>query len=247
VCALGYQSGLRLTRHPLVLSGTALAAYLILETLREHNPVYTYQSFTITLSFAMGPMIIVAAYLMTGREHRAGSGDLVTAAPMPERTRVAAVLLGCAGPAALSAGLVVATLALYLLRHAEPLRWPGPAELAIQPVRLLGAGLLGVMVARWFRGWPQLLVAVCLVTLALVAVDRFVTGPAREVVLATIPFHDLVQHQIIPTWNVAYLLSLDAMAVIGALLATPGRRRGLLAAGAIAVSTATATAVLQMR
>lgn len=243
---LGCQTGLRLIRHPLVVSGTALAAMLVIEALLERNPLYCYQSFTSTPSVTMGPMIILAAYLTTRREHQAGSRDLVVATPMPERARVTAMLLGSAGPATLTAALVAGTLALYRLCDATPLRWPGPAELAIQPVRLLGAGLLGVMIAGWFPGRSRLLGATCLVTVALLAFDRFVTGPPRNAVMTMFPFHDLVR-DVDPAWNVAYLLSLDAMAVIGALIATPGRRRRLLVAGAIAVSTATATAVLQAR
>jgi hypothetical protein len=145
-------------------------------------------------------------------------------------------LCAALGPAILTVALVVALVPLYRLLGAVPLRWPGVAELAVQPVRLLGAGLLGVLTARWFPGRVRPVLAACVVIAAMFAVDRYAAGGARRTLLVLFPFTDLSAGWLRAEWHLVYLLCLDVLAAVGALLATPGPRRTLLAAGAAAVT-----------
>lgn len=244
--ALGLREGIRLTRHPLVLTGAAVAVGLSVESLRLRNPLYVYQGITLIHSFYLGPMIIVAAFRTVRRDRRAGTGEVVAAAPIGPRRRVAALLWAVSGPALLTAVLVLTTYFCYRYGGAMPLRWPGIAELAVQPVRLLGAGLLGVLAALWLPGRTAPVLALCGVGAAMAAVNAFVHGHFRLVVLALFPFGDLAGLWFSPGWHVAYLGSLDALAACGALLATPGPRRWPLAGLTVAALSAMVTGWLQL-
>jgi hypothetical protein len=246
VAALGRREALRLTRHPLVLAGAILATATALESLSEHEPLYDYQNLTMLHSFAMGPLVIVAAHLTARRDDRAGMRQAVAAAPATERHRSAGVLCAAVGPALLAAALVAATVALYRLLDADPLWWPGTAELAVQPVRLLGAGLLGVMTARWLPGRVRPVMVVGLVAAAMVLVGRSGNTTLKSTINALFVFNDLHQRWFSVYWHLGYLSCLSAMAAVGALLGTPGPRRALLAVGAVSVAAAALTGWAQL-
>jgi len=246
VAALGRQETVRLTRHPLILSGAILATALSMESLREHNPLYDYQGLTMNQSFVMGPMILIAANLITRRELRAGTRQLIAATPVTERRRLAGLLCAAAGPALLTAVLIMLTATLYRLLGADPVWWPDITEYAVQPVRLLGAGLLGVMIARWLADPIRPALLACVVAVAMIVVSRSDNAMLRTALSALFVFNDLHAKAFDVGWHVGYLLCLDAMAAIGALLATPGPRRALCAVGAVSVAGAVFTGWAQL-
>ncbi|WP_033345884.1 ABC transporter permease [Catenuloplanes japonicus] len=245
--ALALREAARLLRHPLVLAGTVLAIGMSAESARLTEPLYVYQGMTMVQSFCLGPMVIVAAFRAAGRERRAGTAELIAVTPYGARRRVRALLCAAAGPAVLTAVIVGATPILYRYAGAVPLRWPGLAELAVQPVRLLGAGLLGIMAALWLplRGAPA--AALCLAGTVMAVVNAYTHGTLRLTLAALFPFGDLADGWSDPAWHVAYLGCLCALAACGALLATPGPRRRPLLCATAAGAGAAVTGWLQLR
>jgi len=142
---------------------------------------------------------------------------------------------------------------LALLRFARTEPSYGPLlpnawELAQGPIMLLGAGLLGVLLARLLPGWA----AAALGAVAAVAWVGVLSGTFdRTTMLA--PVIEWVQYRednrvvLEPGsfgWHNAYLLGLCGLGVVALMLTVPGRRRGLVVAGTLlVVGTAVAGAL----
>jgi hypothetical protein len=168
--------------------------------------------------------------------------------PAARRERTVAALLACLGPVAVASLLM---LLAYVGFSAAGLfvRTPHPLEVLTVPLSVLGAGLLGVMVARW-APWPG---AAALVMVALVAAH--VALPERFALLgAYVEFARWGE----PSWawagvidgsrgwHVAYLIALCAMAATGALLVDATRRRTVLAVGAALTGCAAVAGWVQL-
>jgi hypothetical protein len=262
--ALGAAETRRLLTHPLVLLGGAAAFVAAIAWLwnGQRSDVVTIDSSPIvdfggqlnTLSLILGPATLFAGNLSASRERRGRTGELLTACPTGARARTLAALVAvvAVGVATL---LLSALISLsYTWLGAAPARWPTPAELAVQPIGVLGAGLLGVMTARWMP-WPGAAFAVLIVIYSWCAVG-LVLVPTTDTWAELAPYYQMYwQDQpgdpmryfagSVP-WHDGYLLCLGAMAAIGALLATPGPRRTLLLSGAGAVVAAAVTGWLQL-
>jgi len=260
VLALGFQETTRLTTHPLVIAGSLGALALSVAgpwASLAHSASAAYQSYetlTVMPSFLLGPLVFFAANLTASRDRRAGTTDLLTGMPTSTRTRTAAALLAALGPATLTVVVISMTALIYRAFGAQPVRWPTVMELAMQPARVLGAGLLGVMIARWLpRPGSAAIVMVALYGWHLVGpglADHGASMQAANTVRSFAPFREVLTYggpndtigsylffgSIV--WHNAYLLCLGAMAATGALLATRGPRRLLLLAGAAAVASA---------
>lgn len=243
---LGASEIVRLTTHPLVVVGVvASLAWAATPAGRESpyinqapgTPYNVYLGLTILPSFLLGPLTLFAANLLASRERRAATTEILAPAPTPARTQTLGLLIAPLGPAALAAVIAAAQVAGFRAFGLTPSRWPTIAELAIHPAMVLGGGMLGVAVARWLP-----IPGAAAITMLLL-VGTYPAGAAfgRDSWMSFAPLMDLAatedfQHiTYFPgsvAWHVAYLLCLDAMAAIAALLATPGPRRALLAAGA---------------
>jgi hypothetical protein len=179
-----------------------------------------------------GPATFFAANLVASSARRGHADSQLAAAPTGAQARTFAICLAVLGPAAVAAGFAAV---LWLVEHAGTTLdgAQGPGELAALPLCTLGAGLLGVAVARWlpWRG------AALLVMLALVA---WVVAVGNRDDLRWIGpwsvsqgfFDDPGLAAGSQGWHAVYLLGLGLLAAVAALLRYPSHRRPLLALGA---------------
>jgi hypothetical protein len=235
-----------------VATGAVIAILLSLNVLHS-SPLDDYQGLTMLTALILGPLTFFAANLVASRERRAGSIDTLAGTPITLRSRTAAVLLAVLGPTALTVVLIAATFVTYRALGAHPPRWPTVPELAVPPATVLGAGLIGVMTARWLPV-PG---GAAVVMIGLVLWVQFSSYQMlHETAMSLAPFRELDindGHGHVTgyfkgslSWHIAYILCLDVMAAIGALLATPGRRAPLLAVGAAVVGAAVLTGWVQL-
>lgn len=180
----------------------------------------------------LGVLAVVAA--TAGRDR---GQELLDALPVAGRSRVWgwAVLLGAA------AVTEYALLAAVRFGRDEPTYaalLPNAWELAAGPLMLLGGGLLGLLVARLVSSWVAAPVAVALGIAGVVALDREGTT-MLALAMEKIQYREDGLVVVEPGsfgWHTAYLLGLCALGLITALLREPGRRRGLLVAGVLALA-----------
>jgi hypothetical protein len=235
----------RVTAHPLIglsVLGTALiGVYTYPEVGSEP---FWYFALTMQPTFLLGPAALLAANRAATRERRADTVDVLDGVPLTLRTRTCAVLIAAVGPALLCAALIA--LGAVARQHLAAVgdRPPTVAELALPPVTVLSAGLLGVMVARWLP-YPA---AVTIVLIALVGWVMVTTeeppwspwlGPYGQFFVYEPGLRHVAEYYPgRPAWHAVYLLGLGVLAAVCALLATPGPRRALIVTGTVAACAA---------
>lgn len=180
----------------------------------------------------LGVLAVVAA--TAGRDR---GQELLDALPVAARSRVWgwAVLLG---GAALAEYALLAAVRFGRDEPAYAVLLPDAWQLTAGPLMLLGGGLLGLVVARLVSAWVAAPVAVALGIAGVVALDREGTTMLAFAV-ERIQYREDGLVVVEPgsfAWHNAYLLGLCALGLVAALLREPGRRRGLLAAGAVALA-----------
>jgi hypothetical protein len=213
-----------LFRHPLAYGGAAIA---LLTTGLGGTTDGVRAYFELTGAGASGlylpTLLFLAAHLTATRARRAGTEEVFdTAATSNVDRTLASCLAGVRVAVAVLGGVLLAAL-YYRIAGADLPTWPGPFELLILPLSVLGAVTLGTMVGRWlpWRGvGPPFLVLLIAVTGLLVG-DMGPRAPLfasytelvswEETGHVTIPLHLSAAHAM-------YLLGLDAMAVVGAVL-----------------------------
>ncbi|SEM62391.1 hypothetical protein SAMN05660976_05642 [Nonomuraea pusilla] len=235
----------RLLRHPLHLLGAALWALAVAPDAWD-GPRPAFSALTAPMTLFWGVPVFFAAALVTSAARRAGAEELLGVLPRGRADRTAALCLAASGPFAAGAAAQALLSALYVATGNELERFPTVAELACGPLALLGAGLLGIAVARWapVPGAPAL-AAVVLTSFNLVVnaagsgdgagpyyllgfyADFAVWGPAPSLAAAGFNLGST-------GWHAAYLLGLCAGAGALAMLADSPRRLPWLAVGAAA-------------
>jgi hypothetical protein len=203
----------------------------------------------------LGPITFVAANLVATSARRSGAHRLLGAAPVDQRRRDLALCGGVLlGPA--TVGLAVAGLSAWLASGvvhtptgdlADHWSW---IDLAQVPAIVLGAGVLGVVVARWlpYPGSSLLgLVALVLMTGWLEANGGgWAVRPWLAPYVAIEWWTDEPwASSASPVWHLAYLLSLSSLGVCVVALRQPGRARWC-AAGAVALAAVVVTGLVQL-
>lgn len=247
--ALGLQEGRRILLHPVSLAGYALMAIALLGE-GVGGPRGAFELISSGPTWFCGVFTYFAAHLVASRDRRAHSGELLEAAPTPATGRVAALCAAALVPMLASAAAVAvghAMLAAAGQYGPEPTFW----HLAQGPLTVLGAALLGIMVAR-LTSVPG---AALLVMIAMILGDAWLsTRPDDLQPLATYvswaywgPGTHWWGHE--PgsvLWHDVYLLGLCAMAACGAFLREARRPWRVLAAGALLTALTAIPAVLQL-
>jgi hypothetical protein len=244
---LGRFEAWRLVRHPLHLAGLAL--FLLVVVLTPDDGARDAFSAVTTGGLAFhGVLTFFAANLVTSRSSRDGSEELLASAPTGERGRTGAACLAVLGPVAVDVLVVVVATGVYEALGLFEVR-PTPAHLLTMPLLVLGGGLLGVMTARWLP-FPG---AALLVMAGMVAADLWTTGPGAYFLGTYVDFTVWTDSGawggLVPGsagWHAAYLACLCGMAAVGALLRDRGRRRALLALGALLTAGAVLTGWAQL-
>lgn len=211
--------------------------------LDEYEGVNGLVGFYLAL-IGLGVLAIVAA--LAGRDREV---ELLAALPAGPRSRVL-------GWTALLTVLALAEYALLVLSRygrdepAYAILLPDLWELAQGPVVLLGGGLLGLLLARLM---PGAVAAPVGVVLGIAWVAWLSRDGATTVMLA--PMIEWIQYReddlvvVEPgslSWHNAYLLGLCGLGLVAALLREPGRRRGLVAAGAVLLAGTAAAGALAL-
>lgn len=231
---LGRIEAVRLARHPLLLValgwiglGTVLSG--------DFGPRTMYSLVTDLPTFLIGPFVFFAANLLASRERRHGNEEWLDSMPATSADRTRAAQLAVVGPLVLGATLVLAALAVTLSTDTF-IRTPPALEILGGLLPLLGAGLLGVMVARWLP-WPgaAALVMVALVALHIWLNDRHqLLGAFVEWAAWPANGDSSAWAGVVPGsrgWHVVYVLALCAMAATGAHLVHGWRKLPVLALG----------------
>lgn len=194
--------------------------------------------------FGLGVLAIVAATAGRDRDE-----ELLAALPAGPRSRI----LGWAGLltvlAVLEYGLLLASR-YGLDEPAYSALLPGPWELAHGPLMLLGGGLLGLLLARLMPGWVAAPIGVVLGIAWVVWLSR--DGASTTMLAPLIEWIQYREDDVVVfepgslAWHNAYLLGLCGLGVVAALLREPGRRRGLVAAGAVVLAGTIAAGALAL-
>lgn len=247
---LGLQEGRRIALHPLSLVGAALVLAVFLTQSRE-GARDAFETVVGLPTFFYGVLVFFAAHLVASRDRRSGTTELLAPLPSAATARVAALCVAALVPTAvcvafvLVADEVTAADGLYAV---APSAW----HLAQPPLTVLGAALLGTMVAR-LTSVPGVAL---LVMVAMVLVDAWLDSRPDVGLLSTYviwpeygPGGSTAWWGIQPgsaPWHVAYLASLCGMAASGAFLREARRTWLVLLVGAACTACAVGTGIAQL-
>ncbi|MCA2216274.1 hypothetical protein [Jidongwangia harbinensis] len=266
---LGVVEARRMVRHPVYPVAMVYIAVFVVEAVLSGqtgppaNEAYTVV--ILTLLFVYAPATIVAANRVAAAPFRSRAREPLDATPVDERQRTTGAIIGVLrGPALVSFAITGLLLVIGEFTTAHPER---PIDVVYHrtaleylqvPAVVLGAGLLGIAVARWLP-WPGALpLTVFLVwfgtetmywsTYTGTVHDRtwFALWPvwmASNAPSGMLPRQPLGQEM----WHLTYLLGLGALAGVAAMLRTGGARRAWCAAAAAAVLATVTAGWLQTR
>jgi hypothetical protein len=251
VPALARMEARRLMQHPLVLLGFGIWMLNAVRAIAANGgPRESFESIDSMLSFYPGIFLILAANLVATRDLRGGSREILAPVPARPQERVLALVLASLVPA-LTGLLLVTALHGYFVLDGRFEVTPSVWHVVQGPVTLLGACLLGIMLAVWSpaRGTAVIaLVAMVTLNVWLAGVDDgMLFGP-----LMTWPMWGVWSEQWAglfpgnPSGHVVYLLGLCGMAATAALVRVADRRRPVVVLGLCTVALAVAGGLAQL-
>ncbi len=241
----------RLVSNPLVLLGVALYIAMIAVS-SGSGPGSGYDGLVTGPTFFLGVFTYFAAHLGATRPRRHHCTDQHAALPAPPVARTAGLCLAAFAPALLAVALSATTMAWYAAGRVTLPVWPSAGELSAGPLTVLGAALLGTMVARWlpFPTAPVLVIVVVVaVTFALneAAGGRYSMLSPYTTFSVYVPDGSWGGHSPgSPAWHAVYLAALCGMAAAGALLRDARRWQLALSAGAALTGVAVIAGVVQL-
>lgn len=241
----------RLVTNPLVLLGVALYAAMIVVS-SGAGPGSAYDGLVTGPTFFLGVFAYFAAHLGASRPWRHHCTEQQASLPVPPLASTAGLCLAAVAPALLAAALSAATMLWYASVPVDLPVWPSPGELAAGPLTVLGAALLGTMVARWlsFPTAPVLvMVAVIAVTFVLTeaAGGRYSMLSPYTTFSVYVPDGSWAGHTPgSPGWHAVYLAALCGMAAAGALLRDAARWYLPLSGGAALTGVAVVAGIVQL-
>ncbi len=227
----------------------------------DSKPLFNRDALSELLSYVsllfLGPLTFVATHLLATSSRRSGSERLLVATPVDRRRRDLALCLGVlAGPA--MAALAVAGLSALLADGvmttsggtvtANAWSWTDFAQV---PAIVLGAGVLGVVVARWLPYPGSLLLSLVVMVLGtgwMVAADGVTAirpWLAPYVAISWWTDQPWISEGSY-AWHLAYLLSLSGIGVCAVGLRRSERRGRWLGAATFALAAVVATGLLQL-
>jgi hypothetical protein len=187
------------------------------------------------MSVAVLGLLVIAVVASIGGRDR--GVEVIEAAPAAPRRRLLSWLVLLAGLAVLE----YAVLAALRFGRPSPPRYselmPDAWDLTQGPIMLVGAGLLGVLLARLVPGWVAAPIGVVL-TIVWVGVlsDTFSGATMLAPVVEWVQYREDSRVVVEPGsfgWHNAYLLGVCGLGVVALMLTAPGRRRGLVLTGIV--------------
>ncbi|GAA4260746.1 hypothetical protein [Dactylosporangium darangshiense] len=170
----------RLARHPVLwlIPVIVVAAAALDSASAGRNAGYWYGTIFTAVAF-FGPIFVLfAANLIASSARRSRAEEMLAATPTSDTRRTWAMSLGVALPLAGVGAVAVGAMALIDgVNDIPPDQLQSAGELAQLPFVLAGAGLLGVLAARWLPFTGGVLITFVAATLgALVLFRRFDSG-----------------------------------------------------------------------
>jgi hypothetical protein len=243
----------RMLRHPAYPAATLYIAVFIVSAITQQTTGppgnFIYQSVLFVMLVAYAPVTLVAANRVAAQTYKNRVRGPFDAAPVDSRQRTVAAILGLLrGPVA--AGLIGVPVLLILDQFTSTATTDAvyqrtAVEYLDLPGLVLGAGLLGIAVARWLPQPGALPLTAVVLWLGTVAMYRpsnadlahgstwFTLWP----VWFAKPDGNQLPRQPFDqeSWHLTYLFALGVLAGIAALLRTDGPRRALWATAAVTV------------
>lgn len=140
-------------RHPAFLVGTVLTPLMFWAATTDSafgsDP--DWRDISLAIALAVVPsawLTIVAVNLIALRPRRTGADELFAALPAPQPVRTTALLTAAVGPVIVAAALTCVWVGVVATRD-EVRGAPDWPELAVGPLLVAGAVMVGVAVARW--------------------------------------------------------------------------------------------------
>ncbi len=164
VVQLSAKEARQLITHPATLVGWAMLTVMFTVGAADSGPVIAFDQVTTGPTFYPGLFCVLAAHMVTTRDQRAGSGELLESVPATGGQRVLALLVAAWVPALIALALNV-IIRNYFVWQDVYVETPGMGHILQGPVTVLGGCYLGIMLGLWL---PQRVVPV-LTMLVLVA------------------------------------------------------------------------------
>jgi hypothetical protein len=248
---LAFYEGRRLLTHPVTLLGWALLALHVGTAIYDDNPIVAFVAITMSTTFYLGIFCVLAAHMVTTRDLRAGTTELVGAVPCSREQRIAALLLAAWLPALLALAVTVLTRQYFIWQDTY-VEVPGLAHVLQGPVTVLGGSLLGIMFGVWLPQRVTPVLAIVAVVIGSWALDsegsRGLFGPlvgwADWGPYDGTVWYDLRDGH--PGGHVVYLLGLTGMAAVAAWLRVATHRWLAVALGVVALAVAVWGGVSQL-
>jgi hypothetical protein len=242
VLTLALQEARRLTLHPVMLVGWAMFVVMLGVNMADTNSIMAFDMITTGATFYPGLFCVLAAHMVTTRDRRAGTAELIRAAPATPEQRLLSLLLAAWVPAliALAANVLVRQYFVWQNVYVEV---PGLGHVLQTPATVLGGSILGIMLGLWLpqRTTPVLsMVALVVVSLALGSDNhRYVLFTPMVSWVDWGPYDGKEWYALEsgnPGPHVVYLLGLCGMAAVAALLRVTTHRRLAIGLGLVSLA-----------
>jgi hypothetical protein len=230
----------RLVRHPVLwLVPVVVAVTAAADSASDgRNADYWYGTIFTAVAF-FGPIFVLfAANLVASSARRSRAEEMLNVTPTTDTHRMWAMSLGVALPLAATGAIGAGAMALIdSVNDIPPEDLLTAGELAQLPFVLAGAGLLGVLAARWLPFAGGVLIVFVVATLGgLVAFRRFDGGAWWMWWTTGMTFEGWAPVPGRPWLHVAYLTGLCACAAIAAVYRSQGRRLVLVGGPVLAAT-----------
>lgn len=240
----------RLARHPVLwLAPVIVVVATALETPSSgRNAAYWSGTIFVAATF-FGPMIVLfAANLVASGARRSHAEETLSVTPTTDTRRTWATCLGIALPFAATGAIAAMAMALIQRVNDIPPDQLRPAgELAQLPFVLAGAGLLGVLAARWLPFTGGVLMTFVAATLGgIIVFRRFESGVWWMWWTTDTTFGDQPPGPGNPWLHAAYLAGLCTCAAVAATYRDRGQRGRLALVGGPVLAATLALGWLQL-
>jgi hypothetical protein len=215
------------------------------------NASYWYGTIFVAVAFFAPLIVLFAANLVASSARRSRADEMLSVTPTSDTRRTWAMCLGIALPLAATGAVAAAAMALIdSVNDIRPEDLQTAGELAQLPFILAGAGLLGVLGARWLPFTGGALITFVASTLgALVVFRRFDSGIWWMWWSTSASFEDAPPVPVPgePWLHAAYLAGLCACATVAAVYRDRTQRTRLVLVGGPILAATLALGWLQLR
>jgi hypothetical protein len=241
----------RLARHPVLwLAPVIVVAATAVETPTAGRTAgYWYGTIFVAVAFFTPMIVLFAANLVASGARRSRAEEMLNATPTTDTRRTWAMCLGLALPLAATGAIAAGAMALIDSVNAIPPEDVLTAgELAQLPFVLAGAGLLGVLAARWLPFTGGALIMFVAATLGGLVLFRRLDGGIWWMWWTTHPTVEGVPPVPGEPWlHAAYLAGLCACATVAAVYRDRTEWTRLVLVGVPVVAATLALGWLQLR